>query len=513
MSAWDRLLALTAASPFTGTWMSLGTAFGALIVVTVLRRLLPPEDRQHGGSTVVLLSIGLVLGLARLLFVAAGAHDATVGKVVSVLTTFFVALGAVNTAVLFVFEVVPARARIEPPTIVRDLVQMLAFVVIVFGALSQGGLGNVTSFVTTSAVLTAVVGLALQSTIANLFAGIVLHMDRALGAGDWVQVGPRVGRIAQIRWRSTILRTTDGDTVIIPNGQITAQEVYNFSRPSPRHRAWLRIGFHYRHAPNEVRDVLREAARTAPGVLATPAPDVIPVEFGDCAVIYAVRYWIDDYARALDIEAEIRTRLWYAARRAGLEIPFPIRTIVQSAVPTADARSELAEAEVAERLAAMDKVDLFSGLEPSERRILAHGMHRVQFAAGEAIIRQGEPGDSLFLIARGDVLISIGQAGLNQSVTSLRAGHFFGEMSLATGEPRAATCSARTDVVCYVIDRAAFQRLLAVRPQIAEQVSALLAARQVALDAKGGELSARAAQAAEHKTRLLERIRRFFDLG
>src|SRR4051812_16591678 len=259
MSAWGRPLHLTDASPFTGTWMSLATAASALLGVVVLRRLMPGDDRQRGSATAIVLSIGVLLGIFRLLLVLTGAHMSTAGRVVEVLTTFFIALGAVNTAILFVFEVVPARSRLRLPTILRDLIQMLSFVVILFGSLSQSGLANFVSLITTSAVLTAVVGLALQSTIANLFAGIVLHMDGALGEGDWVQLGTRVGRITQIRWRSTILRTNDGDNVIIPNGQFTVQEVHNFSRPSTRHRVWLRITFAFRHPPNDVRQMLAGA--------------------------------------------------------------------------------------------------------------------------------------------------------------------------------------------------------------------------------------------------------------
>src|SRR4051794_36255000 len=255
MSAWQRLLQLTAASPFTGTWMSLATTVGALLAILLLRRLVPRPDRQTGSALIVLLSVGLLLSLCRLAFVATGADMSTSGRVVSVLTTFFVALGVVNTVVMFLFEVVPARTRVRVPVILRDLIQMLAFVVILFGSLSQSGLANFVSFITTSAVLTAVVGLALQSTISNLFAGIVLNMDSSLNVGDWVQVGTRIGRISQIRWRSTILRTTDGDNVIVPNGQFTVHEVYNYSRPTSRHRVSLRVSFAYHHPPNEVRQL------------------------------------------------------------------------------------------------------------------------------------------------------------------------------------------------------------------------------------------------------------------
>jgi small-conductance mechanosensitive channel/CRP-like cAMP-binding protein len=508
MTVWERLLHLTDASPFTGTWMSLGTTVGALLAVLALRRLVRIDDRQQGGATVVLLGTGLLLGLVRLLFVSTGAHMSTAGRVLTVLTTFFVALGAVNTAVLFVFELLPARTRVRPPAILRDLVQMLAFVLILFGSLSQSGLANFVSLITTSAVLTAVVGLALQNTIANLFAGIILHVDGALGVGDWVQLGTRVGRITHIRWRSTILRTTDGDNVIVPNGQFTSQDVYNYSRPTTKHRVSVRVGFGYQHPPNEVRQVLVAAARGASGVASEPAPDAFPIEFGDNGLIYVLRFWVDEFPRGPETEGEVRSRIWYAARRAGLEIPFPTRNVHLTNVGE-PARPDL---DLGQRLAALRRIDLLAGLEAADLEQLARGLRRVRFAGGEPILRQGEPGDSLFIIAEGDVVVSLGQGGINQSVTTLGPGQFFGEMSLLTGEPRSATCSARTDVVAYIVDHDTFRKLLADRPQLAEHLSTMLATRQAALEKKGGELSARAAAAAEHRSRLLARIKNFFDL-
>jgi small-conductance mechanosensitive channel/CRP-like cAMP-binding protein len=511
MSAWDRMLHFSSASPFTSSWMSLATASGALVAVLVMRRMLPPDGRQSGGATAVLLSMALLLVSFRLLLVATGAKFSVTGRVINLLTTFFVALGTVNAAILFVFEVVPARTRLRFPTIIRDIIQMLAFVVILFGSLSESGVANFVSFLTTSAVLTAVIGLALQSTIANLFAGIVLHMDRALAEGDWIQLGARTGRIAQIRWRSTILRTTDGDNVIVPNGQLTLQEVYNFSRPSPRHRVWVRAAFVYRHPPNDVRQALVEATKSTPGVLADPMPDALVSDFGDHGVVYAVRFWIQDFARRAELEGEVRTRIWYAARRAGLEISYPARALQLAGVGV-DSHAADADSELATRVAALKRVDLFSGLPANDLRLLSQGMRVVRFAAGEPIIKQGEGGESMFIIAEGEVLVSLRASGLDQSITILRAGNFFGEMSLITGDPRNANCSAFTDVICHVLDHGSLQPLLAQRPAIAEHFSSLLASRQAALEKKGGELSARAAQAAELKDRLLGKIRRFFDL-
>jgi small-conductance mechanosensitive channel len=95
---------------------------------------------------------------------------------------------------------------------------------------------------------------------------------------------------------------------------------------------WVKVGFHYRHPPDEVERILLDAVRGTPEVRAEPAPDCVLLDFAESAITYGVRYWISDYARHAAIESEVRTRIWYAARRGGLEIPFPIRTILMPAV-------------------------------------------------------------------------------------------------------------------------------------------------------------------------------------
>lgn len=275
---------------------------------------------------------------------------------------------------------------------------------------------------------------------------------------------------------------------------------------------WLNIGLHYRHPPNQVRKLLAEAARETPGVLTVPEPDCLPVEFGDSAIIYALRYWIDRFDQAPEIEGEVRTRVWYAAARAGLEMPFPIRTVVMQGAQAADA-DQPAPRELAARMTALDQVDLFATLEPAERELLARGLCRRPFAAGESIIRQGTPGDSMFIIAGGEVHVSLTQAGMNRVIATLGPGDFVGEMSLMTGEPRAATCLAATDVMSFELDHATFQRLLTTRPAVADHMSSLLATRQSYIEKKGGEMSAlAAAQTAERKSQFLQRIRSFFEL-
>src|SRR4029453_362279 len=182
-----------------------------------------------------------------------------------------------------------------------------------------------------------------------------LPFEGEVAIGDWIQVGEPVGRGREIKWRATTIVTRDGDVVVVPNNQLLTTDVTNYSRPTPAHRMTIKVGVHYRHPPNEVRAVLLDAVRGVPGVLANPEPDAAPLEFGDSALFYRLRYWIDDFTDEIPIDGEVRTRVWYATRRGGLELPNPMVTVVQSAEQAQDA--------TAMRHAALDRVDFFATLD------------------------------------------------------------------------------------------------------------------------------------------------------
>ncbi|HZP42858.1 MAG TPA: mechanosensitive ion channel family protein [Candidatus Binatia bacterium] len=503
MSGWERL------QQIHGSGLELLVGILALAVVLLLRwAVLPPDRRRGTTAPAVFLAIALVL---HLLASVMAAELGTPSGALALLTILFLALGLTGLCAIVVFDFALRRRQI--PSILRDLAQAVMLFGIVLVVLRSSGVDPF-SLLTTSAVVTAVVGLALQNTIANVFAGLALPIERTIQIGDWVKVGDHVGRIVELEWRAALLVTKDGDSVIVPNAQLLGSEVVNYSRPNDAHRMWLRVGFHYRHPPNEVRRVLLGALRGAPDVLEVPAPDCFPVEFGDSAIVYALRYWIADFERESPIDGEVRTRVWYAAQRAGLEMPFPIRTIV-AAGPAVEHHPAQRESELAERLDALAGVDVFAPLEDADRELLARGMKRVHFGAGERIIEQGDFGDSLYLIRSGEIAVHLALDGVRRQVARLDAGDFFGEMSLITGEPRNASCTAVSDAVCYVIDHRTFRSLLDAKPDLARDLSAVLARRQMALDGEREGLSAeaRARREAETQSNLLDRIRGFFGLG
>jgi small-conductance mechanosensitive channel/CRP-like cAMP-binding protein len=491
-------------------WTGFIASFVTMVAVLFLRLLLPANKRTSGRAPLYLLAFSLLLRIGAVATEAVGAGTPT--DALTFIATVFTGFAMTGVARLLLFDLFLGRIFRVPATL-QDLLQAAAFAVIFLGVMRARGV-NLLSLITTSAVLTAVIGLALQSTIANMFAGLSLQTDRTIGVGDWVQMGGQVAKVAQIKWRSTLIITRDGHNVVIPNGELLKGQVTNLSRPSNRQRIWLKIGFHFRHPPNEVKRVLVDAVRGVTGILPQPEPDAIITDFGDHAVIYALRYWTNDVLNQEAIEGEARTRIWYAAQRAGLEIPFPIHTVTVNQV-TDETLTRDQEKEFLERMAALARVDLFEPLEASDREILARGLQKVTFAGGEHIIRQGDPGDSLYLINKGQVAVRLAVEGVEREVATLNPGQFFGEMSLMTGEPRKASCAAVEDVTCYLVGHGAMRRAFEENPKLIERVSAVLGTRQSALEGEREDLSVEAKQrrSAEHRSRTLARIRDFFHLG
>lgn len=181
------------------TWTGATATLLAILVLLIVRRFLPAEQHKRGTASLFLLCFALTFGLSATVALKAGAY--TVWGVLSFLDLLSLVCGLTGLAGLVVFDLVLNRLHVRVPSIVRDLIHLSIVALIVLTILYERGLDPL-SLVTTSAVLTAVIGLALQGTIANVFAGLALHTDRTLGIGDLVQVGHMIGRTAEIKWRS-----------------------------------------------------------------------------------------------------------------------------------------------------------------------------------------------------------------------------------------------------------------------------------------------------------------------
>lgn len=359
-------------------------------------------------------------------------------------------------------------------------------------------------FLTTSAVSAVVVGFALQDTLGNAFAGLAIQSEKPFNIGHWISVGEHEGRVAEVTWRATKLRTKTGNFVVLPNSEVAKAAVTNYSEPAAPTRLFVDVGVSYDANPNAVKAVVKSALTNCPLVLRAPAPDAMIHDFADSSIVYRVRFWTDNFE--LDEEAmdQVRSSLYYAFKRHGIEIPYPIQAEYSKEMPVVD---DVASASERERL--LSGVDLLASLTTQHRELMAQRARLLEFGAGEAIVREGEPGDSMYIVASGSVSVVLEASGT--TVATIEPGGYFGEMSLLTGDPRTASVMATGDVRVLEIDASVFRQLGDISPHTVEQVGVAAAARRAELNA--ARASAKSSAVVEPPANFLARMRRFLRLS
>jgi len=426
-------------------------------------------------------------------------------------------IAIVNVASVLVFEVILNGLRLSAPRILRDLLLALGYLIVGITLLAIPKV-NITGIVATSAVLTAVIGLSFQDTLGNMMAGMALQMERAISVGDWIRIDNQEGMVKEIRWRHTAIETRNWDTIVIPNSALMKSQVTVLGRRSgqPRqHRQWVYFNVDFRYSPAEVIDTVETALCAEPiaNVATTPPPNCVLMDFKESYGSYAVRYWLTDLGVDDPTNSVVRTRIYFALRRANIPLSIPAHSLFVTEAE--QARVQRQREEIENRAHALQKVELFQNLTEQEREQLAERIRIAPFVRGEAMTKQGAEAHWLYIITRGDAEVRLSLDGnLSEQVAALHPGDFFGERGMMTGEPRSATVIALTDVECYRVDREAFQDILRSRPEIAEDISEVLARRHAELEATRENLSdeAKRERMRAHKGDLLQRIRNFFAL-
>jgi small-conductance mechanosensitive channel/CRP-like cAMP-binding protein len=401
------------------------------------------------------------------------------------------------------------------PAAFKNIITSFVLVVLALILLKEILSINVTSLIATTTVLTATIGLAFQSTLANILAGLMIHIDKSLKQGDWILAGGHEGRVMDITLRSTRIRTVENNEVFIPNSTVLSEAVVNYSLPDTNVLRKLTVGVSYAIPPNKVKSAVLEVLSTVPGVAKGPAPRIRVISYGDFSVLYEIRYPLANFATYGDTEGEIMNLLWYCFRRSDINIPMPVRDVNMHHITLESIRAEQ-EQRSREIMALLEKVEMFSPLSKPELKELIEHLSVKSYAAGEVPVRQGEEGDSFYVIKSGRVDVVVEKSPDETAVVAtLGPGNFFGEMSLLTGAARTASIHVKDDAELIVIDKESFGFTLADNPSIAESLSHILSERQAGLDAERERLDAAALE--RHKkdvsVRLLSKIRYFFGLS
>ena len=409
------------------------------------------------------------------------------------------AFAAAVINLLVVSLINPLRSDRVPdrfPAIVQDAIVIGLLMLIATFAFGE-------KFLATSAVSAVVLGFALQDTFGNAIAGLAIQSEKPFNIGHWVRVGEFEGRVAEVTWRATRLRTKTGNFIVVPNNIVGKEPIINYSEPAAPTRITVQVGVAYDAPPNTVKAVVREALANCPLVLAAPAAQVVLAKFDTSSINYDVKFWIDDFETDDRARDQVHSAIYYAFRRRNIEIPYPIQVEMSREAPAHDARTQAAERE--NFIAA---VDLLSSLSEEHRRMIAASTTTLQFADGEAIVRQGTPGDSMFVVCSGKAAVMLD--GQPAPIATIEQGGYFGEMSLLTGDPRTATVVAKGDVVALAIGAEVFRQLADLNPRAVEEVGVAAAARRAELE--GVRASIQAAAVVEAPTSFMSRMRKFLKI-
>ncbi len=464
--------------------VSLGVILGLLIVRAIVHGgLRVARGRNLSALIVVTLFVRLLLWILAHDDLLGPAHPLTTPetmRAVNGVLALWVLILLIQVLEPLLFSwMVPSSKKKVFPSIFREIARGLLIVLAIMGVLKTAFGVSFGHLLTTSAILSAVIGLALQSTLNNILAGITIFLEKPFEVGDWIGIGEREGRVDAMSWRATRLLTRDNDYLVIPNSVLAEGQLVNYSKPARQHREHFRIGVSYVAPPNKVKRVLLAVAREAErdGVLRDPPPEVFLLGYEDFSISYDLRFWINDFLRRGVIQDAVRTRVWYRFKRHGIEIPFPIRDVVVRATSRKDAEERYRQARE-QILDAFKRVQILQLLTDQDRELLANEARLEAYGAEEDLVEQGAQGDSFFVILEGTARVLIrNPEGMEVQVATIGKYDYFGEMSLLTGEPRNATVRAIDDCIVAVLDREAFRHLIEANARVLEDLTDMVHAR------------------------------------
>jgi small-conductance mechanosensitive channel/CRP-like cAMP-binding protein len=408
------------------------------------------------------------------------------------------------------FQTLLPLLRLNPPAILKDILLVLGYFAWGLIRLRTAGV-DLTGLVTTSAVITGVIAFSMQETLGNILGGLALQLDNSVRIGDWIALDKTRGQVMEVHWRHTDVLTVDGHLIVIPNGILMKSKVDVYSRKDNRQfRRWVKFWVSDAIAPQDVIQTVEKAMREAKinHVSNHPPPDCLILDYREGRIECAVRYWLTEPSLDEPTDSVVRVHLFSALKRQNYSLAHPVMNVSLSK-DVGKRNSDELEQEMARRRNALSRVALFAILSAEEITHVAESLRNTPFVVNDVMTKQGSVAHWLYLLVEGEADVWVESNGHPNLVATLKEGDVFGEMGLLTGAPRTATVTAKTNAMCYRLDKDLFGKILHDRPALANEFAEILLARSKRLEALKIGL---APQQAEHAT-YLANIRRFFRLS
>jgi hypothetical protein len=329
----------------------------------------------------------------------------------------------------------------------------------------------VRGLVATSGALAIVLGLAIQSTLSDVFAGIVINTTEPYHIGNWVSIDGVEGKVIEMNWRATHLLTSQGNIVIVPNAVAAKTKITNSSRPPDLHGVTVMLEITPEARPGTVIAALEQALAGVRAVIADPAPYAQVKRTTVSSVVYEATAYVDDMGKKLAVTNELYDLCYRQLAAAGVELrPLGAAYAPQAAMTQTELRVGL-----------LRRVDLFAALTQEELQRLAPMLSRQPYERGETMMKPETVPDSLTIVDSGVLSVVIEDASGPVEVARLGPGDTLGEMGLLAGMPARVTISALTKTVVYQLKKDDLTPLLKAQPDVAKLMCQMLARREDAL--------------------------------
>ena len=379
---------------------------------------------------------------------------------------------------VLVFETRPRESKL-----LQDVLAGIAYLAALFAIIAYVFDLPIQGLIATSGAIAIILGLALQSSLGDVFSGLVLSLSRPYRPDDWIRLdNDTEGQVVELIWRATHILTAGHDLAIVPNSMIARMKVVNVTAPSGLHGITLEVRLDPGVAPAAAMQVLRNALLNARRVLSHPEPAILVRSMSADAIAYRVTFFVADLDAAAVTQNECFDLMHRHLGAAGIALASDLRAPPPS-TPIGEAERALAQ------------VSLLAGLTPTERAALAGRLRRRTCEPNEVVLEPGTVLQSLFVIGGG--VLSVRREGAAPvEVLRLGPGDHYGEIGMLTGTPSIARIVALTPGVIFELPKGDLAPLLEARPEVAHELGRELALRQAAgrlapLAAAADPLSAR----------------------
>jgi len=365
------------------------------------------------------------------------------------------------------------RHNTAPPGLLISLVSGALYLIAVYGILTVVFKQAMTGFLVSSSIVAAVLGLAMQDSLADIIAGIAISIEKPFRIGDWIETadGTR-GEVVDVNWRATQLMSSNSSLFIIPNAKISNALIHNYSLPDRFYSYYTYIYVPVAISPVLVRRVLLEACVASEKVLNVPAP-VVRVNEAGASFKYMINVHFETYPAHFAGKDDLLLNIWIKCAHHGITPSSEANEVVVRKGTTPKV-SGLSPEEL------LSQTALFGGLSSEDRQNLIGQMHVQTAAAGTVIFEQGSTGSSLYIIATGMVRIEITFSNKTKNVVStLGAGDYFGEMSLLANVARSATVIAHTECQLLELRRSALRPIFAQNPELIKSIARSVTERRM----------------------------------